>query len=52
MSNKIIIEFSPNEMEILIGALAHFVPENKSHEFILFLLYNRLRDKLEEFLSR
>lgn len=51
-TNKIVIELSPKEAEILIGAIAHFTPADKSHEMILFMLYARIKNKLDEFLQQ
>lgn len=42
------VEFLPNELEVLIGAIANFVPADRSHEMILIMLYTRLKRKLEE----
>lgn len=53
MSNdKISIEISPEEAEILCGAIAHASPADKRHEIILIGLYARIKGKMEEFLRR
>jgi len=51
MLDKIIIELSLREAEILIGAIASHTPADKAHEMILFMLYARIKRKYEESLS-
>ena len=51
-NNKITIEFSPREIEILCGSIANFVPADKMHEMILVTLYTRMKRKLEDFLQK
>lgn len=51
-SNKVVIELSPYELEVLCGAISNFVPSDKSHEIILSLLYVRLENRLKEFLDK
>lgn len=49
--NKIVIELTPEEAEILIGAIAHVVPADRSHEVIIVSLYIRIKSALEKFMT-
>ena len=50
-NRRIIIEFSLREIEILCGAIAHFVPSDRSHEMILSMLYVRLEEAMKKSLG-
>ena len=50
--NKIAVEFTREEIEILIGSIASSTPADKEHEAILFKLYYKLKFKLTDIEAR
>ena len=47
-SKKIILDFSIEELEVLINAIRSSNPTDKDHEVIQFKLYHKLLFKLNE----